>query len=167
MITPIDVQNKKFSSSAMGYKKSEVDEFMELLLRDYETMYKNNIDLNDKLNMLNNALEHYKAIEETMQNALLVAQSTGDEMRRNADEKARLIVEAAEKKAREIMSEATRASSDAMRDAETVRRSTELFKAQMIGMFTSQIDVLKNEHKSKETSFKEIPVSNTDTAQEA
>ena len=162
MITPIDVQNKKFSSSAMGYKKTEVDEFMELLLRDYETMYKNNIDLNDKLNMLNNALEHYKAIEETMQNALLVAQSTGDEMRRNADEKARLIVEAAEKKAREIMSEATRASSDAMRDAETIRRSTELFKAQMIGMFTSQIDVLKNEHKSKD-----ILVSDTDTAQEA
>lgn len=162
MITPIDVQNKKFSSSAMGYKKTEVDEFMELLLRDYETMYKNNIDLNDKLNMLNNALEHYKAIEETMQNALLVAQSTGDEMRRNADEKARLIVETAEKKAREIMSEATRASSDAMRDAETIRRSTELFKAQMIGMFTSQIDVLKNEHKSKD-----ILVSDTDTVQEA
>lgn len=150
MITPVDIQNKKYTSSAMGYKKSEVDEFMELLLRDYETMYKNNIDLSDKVTMLNNALEHYKSIEDTMQNALLVAQSTGDEMRRNAEEKARLIVEAAERKAREITAEATRASADAMRDAETVRRSTELFKAQMIGMFTSQIDILKNEHKAKE-----------------
>lgn len=156
MITPVDIQNKSYSSAAMGYKKSEVDAFMELLLRDYETMYKNNIDLTDKVTMLNNALEHYKSIEDTMQNALLVAQSTGDEMRRNAEEKARLIVEAAERKAREITSEATKASADAMRDAETVRRSTELFKAQMIGMFTSQIDVLQNEHKAKE------PVSRVD-----
>ena len=38
MITPVDIQTKKYSSSAMGYKKAEVDEFMELLLRDYETM---------------------------------------------------------------------------------------------------------------------------------
>ncbi len=150
MITPVDIQTKKYSSSAMGYKKAEVDEFMELLLRDYETMYKNNIDLSDKVNMLNKALEHYKSIEDTMQNALLVAQSTGDDMRRNAEEKARLIIENAERKAREIIAEATKTSADATRDAETVRRSTELFKAQMIGMFTSQIDVLKNEHKAKE-----------------
>ena len=79
MLTPLDIQNKKFNSGAMGYKKNEVEEFLELLVRDYETMYKNNIDLNDKINMLNNALEHYKSIEETMQSALLVAQSTGDE----------------------------------------------------------------------------------------
>ena len=150
MITPVDIQTKKYSSSAMGYKKAEVDEFMELLLRDYETMYKNNIDLSDKVNMLNKALEHYKSIEDTMQNALLVAQSTGDDMRRNAEDKARLIIETAEKKARDIIAEATRTSAEAAKDAETVRRSTEIFKAQMIGMFTSQIDVLKNEHKAKE-----------------
>ena len=58
MLTPLDIQNKDFSSGAVGYKKAEVDEFLGLLLKDYETMYKNNIDLNDKINMLNNALEH-------------------------------------------------------------------------------------------------------------
>ena len=47
MLTPLDIQNKKFTSGAMGYKKAEVDEFLDLLVRDYENMYKNNIDLND------------------------------------------------------------------------------------------------------------------------
>ncbi len=144
MLTPVDIQNKRFSSSAVGYKKNEVEEFLELVLRDYETMYKNNIDLNDKVNMLNNALEHYKAIEETMQNALLVAQSTGDEMRKSADEKAQLIIDTAEKKAKEIVAEAMQSSADAVKNAESIKRSTELFKAQMIGMFSSQIEMLKS-----------------------
>lgn len=150
MLTPVDIQNKRFSSSAMGYKKSEVEDFLELVLRDYETMYKTNIDLNDKINMLNNALEHYKSIEETMQNALLVAQSTGDEVKKSADEKAKLIVETAEKRAREIIAEATEASAGAIKEAEGVKRSTELFKAQMIGMFSSQIELLKSARDFKE-----------------
>jgi len=150
MLTPVDIQNKRFSNAAMGYKKSEVEEFLELLLRDYETMYKANIDLNDKINMLNGALEHYKAIEETMQNALLVAQSTGDEMRKSADEKAHLIVEAAEQKAKEIVSEAMQSSAEAIKDAESIKRSTELFKARMIGMFSSQIEMLKSGESPRE-----------------
>ena len=144
MLTPLDIQNKKFNSGAMGYKKAEVEEFLELVLRDYETMYKNNIDLNDKINMLNSALEHYKSIEETMQSALLVAQSTGDELRKTADEKARLIIEAAEKKAKDITENAMRSAQEATKEAESVKRSTELFKARMIGMLTSQIESLRS-----------------------
>lgn len=145
MLTPLDIQNKNFSSGAMGYKKAEVDEFLGLLLKDYENMYKNNIDLNDKINMLNNALEHYKSIEETMQSALLIAQSTGDELRKNAEEKARLIIEDAEKQAKEIVENAMRSAFDATKESESVRRSTELFKAKVIGMLTSQIESLKSD----------------------
>lgn len=144
MLTPLDIQNKKFTSGAMGYKKAEVDEFLDLLVRDYENMYKNNIDLNDKVNMLNKALEHYKTIEETMQSALLVAQSTGDELRKNAEEKARLIIENAENQAKEIVQNAFSSASEATKEAENVKRSTELFKARIIGMLTSQIDSLKS-----------------------
>ena len=145
MLTPLDIQNKNFGSGAMGYKKAEVDEFLGLLLKDYENMYKNNIDLNDKINMLNNALEHYKSIEETMQSALLIAQSTGDELRKNAEEKARLIIEDAEKQAKEIVENAMRSAFDATKESESVRRSTELFKARVIGMLTSQIESLKSD----------------------
>lgn len=144
MLTPVDIQNKRFSSGAMGYKKNEVEEFLELVLKDYETLYKKNIDLNDKINMLNGALEHYKSIEETMQNALLVAQSTGDDMRKSADEKARLIIEDAQQKANRIMDQASRATADAVKEAESIKHSTELFKARMIGAFSSQIEMLKS-----------------------
>ena len=144
MLTPLDIQNKKFGSGAMGYKKAEVDDFLELIIRDYETLYKKNIDLNDKINMLNNALEHYKSIEDTMQSALLVAQSTGDELKKTADEKARLTIEAAEKKAKDITDSAVRSIADAKKEAESIKHSTELFKARIIGMLTSQIESMKS-----------------------
>lgn len=144
MLTPLDIQNKKFTSSAMGYKKNEVDEFLELVLRDYESMYKSNIDLNDKINMLNNALEHYKNIEETMQNALIVAQSASEDVRKNSEEKARITIENAERQAKEIVENAMRTASEAAKESENIKRSTELFKARMIGMMTSQIEALKS-----------------------
>ncbi|MBR2476551.1 MAG: DivIVA domain-containing protein [Clostridia bacterium] len=144
MLTPLDIQNKKFTSSAMGYKKNEVEEFLELVLRDYESMYKSNIDLNDKINMLNNALEHYKNIEETMQNALIVAQSASEDVRKNSEEKAKLTIENAERQAKEIVENAMRTAAEASKEAENIKRSTELFKARMIGMMTSQIESLKS-----------------------
>ena len=143
MLTPLDIQNKRFTSGAMGYKKNEVDEFLGLILRDYESMYKANIDLNDKINMLNGALEHYKNIEETMQNALIVAQSASEDVRKNSEEKARLTIENAERQAKEIVENAMRTAAEAAKEAENIKRSTELFKARMIGMMTSQIESLK------------------------
>ena len=156
MLTPLDIQNKKFTSGAMGYKKNEVEEFLELLMRDYETMYKNNIDLNDKINMLNRALEHYKSIEETMQSALLVAQSTGDELKRNAEEKARLTIEEAELEAKKIVENAMHSVAEATKEAEMIRHNTELFKARTIGMLTSQIETLKSSDAPKMVDREEI-----------
>ena len=40
MLTPLDIQNKKFRTSALGYQKDEVEDFLELVLNDYESLYK-------------------------------------------------------------------------------------------------------------------------------
>ena len=41
MITPLDIENKKFSKQMMnGYNVEEVDEFLDQIMQDYETNYK-------------------------------------------------------------------------------------------------------------------------------
>ncbi len=144
MLTPLDIQNKKFRTSALGYQKDEVEDFLELVLNDYESLYKSSIDLNDKINALNGALEHYKSIEDTMQNTLIVAQSTGEDVKRNAEERARLIVEDAEKRAQAIIENANKSVSTLTEQAENLKQSMELFKSRMIGMLSSQIDAVKS-----------------------
>jgi len=45
MITPLDIENKKFSKQMMnGYSVEEVDEFLDQLTVDYEKTYKENFD---------------------------------------------------------------------------------------------------------------------------
>ena len=66
MITPLDIENKKFSKQMMsGYNVDEVDEFLDQIMQDYETNYKEVNTLKNKVEELNNALNHYKTIEAT------------------------------------------------------------------------------------------------------
>ena len=45
MITPLDIENKTFNKQIMsGYSIEEVQAFMSELLRDYEKLYKENIE---------------------------------------------------------------------------------------------------------------------------
>ena len=82
MITPLDIENKKFSKQMMnGYNVDEVDEFLDQIMQDYETNYKELASMKTKVDELNNALEHYKNIENTLQNTLVMAQSTAEEVK--------------------------------------------------------------------------------------
>lgn len=67
MITPLDIENKKFSKQMMnGYNVDEVDEFLDEIMGDYEANYKELANLRPKVEELNNSLEHYKNIENTL-----------------------------------------------------------------------------------------------------
>ena len=63
MLTPLDIENKKFSKQMMnGYNVAEVDDFLDELTADYEKLYKENADLKEKLDVANNNLTQYKSI---------------------------------------------------------------------------------------------------------
>ena len=57
MITPLDIQNKEFKKSFRGYKESEVDQFLDEIIEDYEKLYKENIELKDKILILTDQIK--------------------------------------------------------------------------------------------------------------
>ena len=72
MYTPLDIENKKFSKKMMnGYDVEEVDDFLDQLTVDYGKMYKESSELKKKIEELEKSMEHYKAIEATLQNTLV------------------------------------------------------------------------------------------------
>ena len=74
MITPLDIENKKFSKQMMnGYNVEEVDEFLDEIMQDYEKNYKELASTKSKIDELETALQHYKNIEATLQNTLVMA----------------------------------------------------------------------------------------------
>ena len=96
MITPLDIENKRFAKQMMnGYSVEEVDDFLDELTVDYSKNYKELTELRNKVEELNNSLVQYKAIESTLQNTLVMAQTTAEEVKNVAKQKADQIVEEA------------------------------------------------------------------------
>ena len=94
MITPLDIENKKFSKQMVnGYSVEEVDDFLDELGVDYAKKYKELNEANKQIEDLNNSLEHYKTIEATLQNTLVMAQSTAEEVKNVAKQQAEQIIQ--------------------------------------------------------------------------
>ena len=106
MITPLDIDNKRFSKQMMnGYSVEEVDDFLDELTVDYEKIYKQSTESNTKIESLMQELEKYKNIESTLQNTLIMAQSTADEIKKVAKQEADQLIREAQGKAKEATME--------------------------------------------------------------
>lgn len=153
MLSPLDIESKKFIKSTFGgYSKADVEKFMELILVDYEKLYRENIALKDKANTLSDAVDHYKSMEDTMQSTLLVAQSASDEVKSNAAEKARLIVEEANGKAGDIIKTANAEMQKSAEKTEQLKRDYILFKSRIIAEFETYLKTMKSNMGNEEVN---------------
>lgn len=144
MITPLDIHNKVFGSSVFGgYGKDEVDLFLDKLSEDYEKIYKENIELKDKVSVLNEGIQHYKTMEETLQNTLVVAQNTAEEVKKNAYSKSDNIIKEAEIRASKIIDSATDDSINLRRDADSLKRDYAILRSKVEGIANSMLEIVR------------------------
>ena len=143
MLTPLDLETRTFVKKFGKYKAEEVDEFMTALRIEYEKLYKENLALKDKVSMLSDAIKQYKSMEDTLQSAIIVAQNTGEEVKRNAYTKAENIVNDAELKASTLISDAGKEVTRINYQFEEMKRSVEIYRAKMVSLISSQMDILK------------------------
>ncbi len=152
MLTPLDLQKIEFAQKMGGYKKNDVDEVFSALTQSYEALYKENNDLKSKIETLEEALNTYKTMDETMKSTLLAAQKTADEIIASAQEKANLILKESElsaERAKKDNEEAIRASIE----------KKEKIKVEMIA-YSTQISAILDAQKSL---LNKILGDNTDT----
>ncbi len=108
MLTPLEIQKIEFRKSLGGYQRADVDEMMLVIEGDYEALYKENIKLRDRLEVLEDLVNKYKSMEDTMRETLVVAQKAADDLAKSAEQKAQAILERAENEAT-LIREAARA----------------------------------------------------------
>ena len=128
MLTPMDIRNKEFKKSFRGYNEEEIDLFMDKVVSDYEKLYKENIELKDKLSSINERLESYSEIEKTLQSTLIIAQKTSEDIVANARKEAEMILKEAEESKKKIISDANQSVIDINREYEELRKQLQIFK---------------------------------------
>ena len=148
MITPLDIENKKFSKQMMnGYNVEEVDDFLDDLTVDYSKNYKEITELRAKVEELNKSLEHYKTIEETLQNTLVMAQSTAEDVKKVARQQADQIINEAKGTAQKQASDLDNEIVAKKKELEDVKKQFDIYKAKMESLLISQLELIKEINK--------------------
>ena len=105
-LTPMDISNKEFKKGFRGYDSEEVDEFINEIIDNYEELYKENSRLKENLSRVNEKLEHYVKIENTIQNTLLLAQNAAEQARETSQKEAEMILSKANDSAQKVLDKA-------------------------------------------------------------
>jgi len=165
MLTPVEIQNRVFKSGGLGYDKKDVDSFMKEIADSYELLYREKMELADKVNVLNDGLQNYKTIEKTMQKALLLAQKTAEETQETALRNAHAIEKEAMTKAEIILSDAKRELEHIHQKNVLLCQQYETYKVQFKNLAAAQIELLETE--SFQIHMMDLPTVELETTSHA
>jgi len=153
MMTPLEMEKLEFDKKLGGYKKDSVDSTFLVVRDNYETLYKENIELRDKVTVLEELVSKYKTMEDTMQNAIILAQQSGESAIAVAREKADSIIKEAEVKAAAYESEMAHRHQQLKEDIIKIEKEISVFAMKNISLLQSQIEIL---NKMKDDSLTEL-----------
>ena len=145
MLTPVEIQSKTFKSGGLGYDKKDVDHFMREVLNSYENMYRENMELNDKIATLTEAVQYYKTIEKTLQKALVLAEKTAEDTKAAAIKNAKNIESEASIRAQVIIADAKNELEHVHAQTIKIAQQYEKYKAQFKSLAAAQIDLLESD----------------------
>ena len=148
MYTPLDIENKKFAKQMMnGYSVEEVDNFLDELTVDYEKLYKESNENKGKISELEASLVKYKNLETTLQNTLVMAQSTADEIKKVAKQEADQIVKDAQGTAKQQVMELEQQITIKTKELDDLKKQFDVYKAKMESLLISQLELIKEVNK--------------------
>ena len=144
MLTPLDIENKRFGKQKIGgYNVDEVDDFLDELTLEYGKIYKENAELKERREELDSDVGKYRNIENTLQNTLIMAQKTADEITAVAKQQAEQIIKDAEYSAKTSVEELNTQIMIKEKEIEDLKKQFDVYKAKMESLLISQLELLK------------------------
>lgn len=151
-LTPLDIHNKEFNRGLRGYDIDEVNEFLDQVIKDYEALIRENKDLQEKVDTLNEKITHYSDIENSLKNSILVAEQTAEEVKRNANKEAELIIREAEKNADRIINEALSRTRKIAVEVEELKKQASVYRTRFRMLIEAQLEMLNHDEWDEVTS---------------
>lgn len=138
--TAMDIKNRDFKKSLRGYDVDEVINFLDDIANDFEVLYKENSSLKEKQKDIDERIEHYTKMENTIQSTLLMAQNAADQSKASAQKEAELIIKNANDEAQKIMDKAHNDVIKINDDYERIKQDYIMFKSKFKNFINTIID---------------------------
>lgn len=158
MFTPLDLKNKTFTKGFRGYETEEVDKFFAQVVKDFERLYQDNIELKETVERVSAKLEYYQQMEATMQNALVVAQETADEVKKTSEKKAQVLLDETTAKCEgmktDARNEADRLLNEAGTAAAQAKAEADSYAEKVRNEANAEADKLRNDTEAEMNKLK-------------
>ncbi|MGL5642002.1 MAG: DivIVA domain-containing protein [Paraclostridium sp.] len=139
MLTPVEIENKEFKKGIRGYREDEVDEFLDIVKEDFENVYRENLDLKEKVRMYNDQINKYENIEETLKATLITAQTAAEDTCSAAHKKAQIIEEEAELRSRQIIEQANNRVIEIRKEYDSIVKEFKVFRNKFKSLLEDEI----------------------------
>jgi cell division initiation protein len=142
-ITSMDINNKEFKKGLRGYNADEVDEFLDRVAEEYETIYKENSTLREKTSFLEEKLEHHAKIESTIQNTLVLAQNAAEQAKFCAQKESELIIKNANESSQRMLDKAHNDVLKINDEYEKTKQEFAKFRMKFRNFMNSQVEMFE------------------------
>ncbi|MFR8246229.1 MAG: DivIVA domain-containing protein, partial [Streptococcus sp.] len=149
-ITALDIKDKQFTTKFRGYNEHEVDEFLDIIVDDYEDLVRDNRELAARVKELEEKLAYFDEMKESLSQSVILAQETAEKVKASAaDESANLINKAnfnatheeAKSKASEILRDATDEAKRVAIETEELKRQSRVFHQRLLAAVEGQLSL--------------------------
>ncbi|ULO08889.1 DivIVA domain-containing protein [Paenibacillus sp. 19GGS1-52] len=144
-LTPLDIHNKEFSRRLRGYDEDEVNEFLDQVIKDYEIVIRENKEMHNQLLTIQERLDHFVNIEESLSKTIIVAQEAADDVKSNSKKESQLIIKEAEKNADRIINEALSKSRRVAIETEELRKQASIYRTRFRTLLEAQLELLSQD----------------------
>ena len=146
MLKPVDIENKDFKKVKFGgYDINGVEDFLELLIVDYETLFKENQDIKEKLELALETQKYYSAIDEGVNKTIENTQTVANEIKQEAQAEADAIKEQAKTDALLALEEIKLQIKQKEIEFETIKKQMQIYKIKVNSMLEAQMNILNED----------------------
>ena len=161
-----ELQEISFPKGIRGYKQEKVHKAINRIIDDYRALRVEVDQAQAEIKALRESLGQYKSIENSLKNALIVAQRAADDIKKNARENAESILENAEQEKANIL-EGTKADTILLNEQlDELKQETSVFIDKLELTLSEQLEQIRSS-KLNLFSPQECDVPNEESEPEA
>jgi cell division initiation protein len=149
-ITPLDIQQKQFPMKFRGFDVEEVYSFLEIIREEMEDLLRENANLKETVQRMENQLKEHRDMETTLRETLLTAQQMVEDYKTNARKEAELLVKEAELRADSMLKEAQEKVIKIHEDIVDLKGIRRHFKEEMKRMVESHMKMIEFDKEREE-----------------
>ena len=133
-LTPLDIHHKEFRHSLRGYDVDEVDKFLDDVADEFERLFKENIDLSERLEAANTTVRQFQDQEQTIRNTMVAAQRSAEDIIAKSREESATVLRDAEVRAKEIIHNALTQKQKVATELLRIKQAEEDFRGRFKAM---------------------------------